>query len=94
MAETKAKKKGVFSKIVSFFRACIGEIKKITWPTAGNTTRNFGIVCLVILVAGLFIFALDLGLFKLLGLVMDMGTATDVAQAATEVAEAATQAAL
>ena len=76
MAETKAKKKGIFSKIGSFFRSCIGEIKKITWPTAANTTKNFGIVVLVILVAGLFIFALDLGLFKLLGLVMDMGTST------------------
>ncbi len=76
MAETKAKKKGVFSKIVSFFRSCIGEIKKITWPTAANTTKNFGIVVLVIVVAGLFIFALDLGLFELLGLVMDMGTSS------------------
>ncbi len=88
MAETKAKKKGIFSKIVSFFRACIGEIKKITWPTAGNTTRNFGIVCLVILVAGLFIFALDLGLHYLLGTVMEMGTAAT--EAATTVTEAAT----
>ncbi len=84
MAENKAKKKGVFSKIFSFFRACIGEIKKITWPTAGNTTRNFGIVCLVILIAGLFIFALDLGLFELLGTVMNMGTASDAVETATQ----------
>ena len=73
MAESKAKKKGVFSKIFSFFRACIGEIKKITWPTASTTTKNFGIVVLVILVAGLFIFALDRGLFYLLSLVMNTG---------------------
>ncbi len=74
MAEVKAKKKGIFSKIFSFFRACIGEIKKITWPTAGNTTKNFGVVVLVIIVAGLFIFALDMGLYELLGLVMNTGT--------------------
>ncbi len=76
MAEaTKAKaKKNIFSKMFSFFRACIGEIKKITWPTLGTTTKNFGIVVLVILIAGLFIFALDMGLYELLGLVMNTGS--------------------
>ncbi|MBQ9680664.1 MAG: preprotein translocase subunit SecE [Ruminococcus sp.] len=72
MADTK--KKGVFSKISSFFRASVGEIKKITWPTAAQTTKNFGIVVLVILVAGLFIYGLDRGLYALLNLVMSTGT--------------------
>lgn len=74
MAETKAKKKGVFSKITSFFRACLGEIKKISWPTAATTTKNFGIVVFVIIVASLLIFALDRGLYALLNLVMNTGT--------------------
>ncbi len=73
MAEAKAKK-NIFSKIFSFFRACIGEIKKISWPSALATTKNFGIVVLVIVIAGLFIFALDMGLYELLGLVMDTGS--------------------
>ena len=72
MADTK--KKNVFSKIASFFRACIGELKKITWPTVSQTTKNFGIVVLVILVAGLFIYGLDRGLYALLNLVMSTGT--------------------
>lgn len=72
MAET-TKKKGFFSKMTSFFRACVGEIKKITWPTAAQTTKNFGIVVLVIVVAGLLIFALDRGLYALLNLVMNTG---------------------
>ena len=72
MAE--AKKKGVFARIASFFRACVGEIKKITWPTAGSTTKNFGVVVLVILVAGLLIYGLDRGLYALLNLVMSTGT--------------------
>ena len=72
MAE--AKKKGVFARVSSFFRACIGEIKKITWPTVGNTTRNFGIVVVVILIAGLLIYGLDRGLYALLHLVMNTGT--------------------
>ena len=70
MAEAKAKK-NIFSKMFSFFRACVGEIKKISWPTPLATTKNFGIVVLVIVVATLFIFALDMGLFKLRELVMN-----------------------
>lgn len=73
MAEAK-KKSNVFSKIGSFFRSCVGEMKKITWPTPKNTTKNFLIVVTVILIAGLFIFALDRGLYALLNLVMATGT--------------------
>lgn len=68
-----AKKKGVFKKIGSFFRACIGEIKKITWPTAAVTTKNFLVVLVVIAVAGVLIYALDRGLYALLNLVMSTG---------------------
>ncbi len=71
MADTK--KKNVFSKMGSFFRACIGEIKKITWPTPKATTKNFFLVVVVILIAGLFIYALDRGLYALLNLVMSTG---------------------
>ena len=74
MAEAK-KKKGFFGKAASFFRSCIGEIKKITWPTVSETTKNFGIVVLVILIAGLLIYGLDRGLYALLNLVMATGTA-------------------
>ena len=71
MAE--AKKKGIFARMSSFFRACIGEIKKITWPTVATTTRNFGVVVLVIVIAGLLIYGLDRGLYALLHLVMNTG---------------------
>ncbi len=63
------KKKNVFVRIFKYLRECIGELKKITWPTFSQTTKNFGIVLLVIVVVGLFIFALDQGLYALLGLV-------------------------
>ena len=72
MADTK--KKNVFSKASSFFRSCIGEIKKITWPTPANTTKNFFVVLVVIIVSGLFIYGLDRGLYALLNLVMSTGT--------------------
>lgn len=71
MADTK--KVGFFKKTVSFFRACIGEIKKITWPTVSQTTKNFGIVVLVIVAAGLVIYGLDRLLYLALNLVMATG---------------------
>ena len=69
-----AKKKNFFGKMASFFRSCIGEIKKITWPTPATTTKNFLIVVCVIIVAGLFIYGLDRALYALLHLVMNTGT--------------------
>lgn len=65
-----AKKPSIFNKIAKYFRECKGEIKKISWPTARQTTRNFGVVLAVIVILGLFIFALDQGLYALLNLVM------------------------
>ena len=66
------KKTNVFARLFKYLRECIGELKKITWPTFSQTTKNFGIVLLVILIAGAIIFALDQGLYALLGLVMGL----------------------
>lgn len=66
----KNKKPNVFKRLFKYLVACKGELKKITWPTAKQTTKNFGIVIAVIIIVGLFIFALDQGLYALLGLVM------------------------
>lgn len=64
------KKPNVFQRLWKYLVACKGELKKITWPTPKQTTKNFFIVLGVIVIMGLFIFALDRGLFALLGLVM------------------------
>ena len=66
------KKPNVFKRLWKYLVACKGELKKITWPTPRQTTKNFFIVLAVIIIMGLFIFALDRGLFALLGLVMGM----------------------
>lgn len=63
------KKTNVFAKLLKYLRECIGELKKITWPTVSQTTKNFGVVLLVIVIAGVLIFALDQGLYALLGLI-------------------------
>lgn len=67
----KSKKQNAFQRLLKYLVACKGELKKITWPTVRQTTKNFGIVIAVIVVMGLFLFALDQGLYALLGLVMD-----------------------
>ena len=78
MAEKKAnvakanKKPNLFKRIWNYLRECKGEIKKITWTHPKTATRNFFVVLVVIIVAGLFIFALDRGLYALLDLVMNM----------------------
>jgi preprotein translocase subunit SecE len=67
----KSKKPNAFQKLVKYLVACKGELKKITWPSPKQTTKNFGIVIAVIVVMGLFLFGLDFGLHKLLSLVME-----------------------
>lgn len=60
----KKNKQNVFQKLFKYLSACKGELKKITWPSPKQTTKNFGIVIGVIVVVGLFIFGLDRGLFR------------------------------
>lgn len=64
------KKPSVFSRLAKYFRECKSEIKKIVWPTPKATFRNMGIVLIVLVVVGLFIYLLDTGLLALLGLIM------------------------
>jgi len=71
-SDKKDKKPSVFSRIAKYFRECKSEIKKIVWPTPKATFRNMGIVLVVLLVLGLFIYGLDTGLIALLKLVMDI----------------------
>lgn len=65
------KKPNIFARIAKYFRECKAEVKKITWPAPKAVFKNFGIVLVIMVVMGLFIFALDQGLFALLSLVME-----------------------
>lgn len=68
MAEKK--KMNFFQKIAKYFRECVGELKKITWPTLSQTTKNFLIVLVVVLVMGILIYGLDQGLYLVLNKIM------------------------
>lgn len=75
MADT-AKKPNIFAnagrRISKFFREIKSEIKKITWPATPTVFRNMAVTLVVIAVIGVFVFALDFGLNKLLGLIMEV----------------------
>ncbi len=68
MAEKK--KMNFFQKIAKYFRECVGELKKITWPTLSQTTKNFLIVIAVVLIMGILIYGLDQGLYFVLNKIM------------------------
>ena len=66
------KKTNIFKSIGRFFRECKSEIKKIVWPTPKAVFKNTGVVLIVIIIIGLFIFGLDTGLLNLLGTFMSV----------------------
>ena len=66
------KKTNVLGTVGQFFRECKSEIKKIMWPAPKSVFRNMGVVLVMIVLIGLFVFALDTGLLKLLGTFMNV----------------------
>jgi preprotein translocase subunit SecE len=72
MAESKLSKFNIFKHIIKFFADFKGEIKKVVWPTAPNVFRNSWVVLMSIIVIGLFVFALDTGLYLILGQIMNI----------------------
>ena len=70
--KSKDDKVSFFKNIAKFFLDCKNEIKKIVWPTPKSVFKNTGIVLVVILIIGLFVFGLDTALVNLLGLFMSV----------------------
>ncbi|MCI9273984.1 MAG: preprotein translocase subunit SecE [Clostridiales bacterium] len=72
-AEKKANKKPNFLvRAGRYLRDCKNEIKKIVWPTPKAVFRNMGVVLVMIIVIGLFIFGLDYGLTALFSTFMSI----------------------
>ena len=58
MAEEK--KGNIFKRIVRFFKDVKAELKKVTWPTKKQATKNTVVVLIFLIVIGLLVFLLDL----------------------------------
>lgn len=58
------------AKIGSFFRECVGELKKVTWPTKNDVLASVKVVIVLTLVMSIILGALDLGFSQLFRLLM------------------------
>jgi preprotein translocase subunit SecE len=61
------------SSPVEFLRQVRQEVGKVTWPTRKETTITTAMVLLMVFVAALFFFLVDVGLGHLVRLVLHIG---------------------
>ena len=62
--------KGIIEKIVQFFREVRIEIKKISWPQRNETIASTSIVIIIVLVIGLFLGIVDVGLARIIKIIL------------------------
>ncbi|MBQ3816667.1 MAG: preprotein translocase subunit SecE [Clostridia bacterium] len=71
--EVKASKSGKLTipkRIVRFFRDYKSEVKKIVWPGFKEVLKNTGIVIIMCVIVGIFIWLVDYGLGSLLNVIL------------------------
>ena len=71
--ESKGAKRTIFARIIAFFKDYKSEIKKIVWPGGRDVLKNTGIVIVICLIIGAFIWLWDFGLGQLLNLILNIG---------------------
>jgi len=62
--------KGIIEKIIQFFREVRSEIKKISWPQRNETIASTSIVIIIVLVIGLFLGIVDVGLARIIKIIL------------------------
>ncbi len=65
----KNKKPNIFKRFGAKCKDVFSELKKVSWPTFAQVVKQTGIVLAVVLVFMVVIFAFDMGLSTLLGLI-------------------------
>lgn len=68
--QSKGSKRTILKRVIGFFKDYKSEIKKIVWPGVKDVAKNTGIVLAMCLIVGAFIWLLDLGLGKLIELIL------------------------
>ncbi len=68
--ESNGAKLPILRRILNFFKDYKSEITKIVWPSRKTVIRNTVVVLIMCAVVGIYIWLLDLGLAKLLGLIL------------------------
>jgi preprotein translocase SecE subunit len=62
--------KGIIDRVVLFFREVKVEIKKISWPQRNETIASTSIVIIIVLIIGIFLGIVDVGLARLVKLIL------------------------
>ena len=70
VTQSKGAKRTILKRIIGFFKDYKSEIKKIVWPGFKDVAKNTGIVLAMCLIVGAFIWLLDLGLGKLIEIIL------------------------
>ncbi|MEA1970372.1 MAG: preprotein translocase subunit SecE [Thermodesulfobacteriota bacterium] len=60
----------MISKIKRFLREAKVELKKVTWPTPKEALASTSVVIVVVIIVSLFLGVVDLGLTKIIRLVL------------------------
>ncbi len=68
--QSKGTKRTIFKRVIAFLKDYKSEIKKIVWPGIKDVAKNTVIVLVMCLIVGAFIWLLDLGLGKLIELIL------------------------
>ncbi len=68
--QSKGSKRTIFKRVIAFVKDYKSEIKKIVWPGPRDVVKNTAIVLAMCLLVGAFIWLLDLGLGKLIELIL------------------------
>ena len=74
-SKAKDSKKKQPNKVAKYFKDLKSEFKKVVWPSKKKVINNTSVVLGSIVLMGIFVGLLDTGLFKLLQLVLNIGTA-------------------
>ena len=68
--QSKGSKRTIIKRVITFLKDYKSEIKKIVWPGPRDVVKNTAIVLAMCLLVGAFIWLLDLGLGKLIELIL------------------------
>jgi preprotein translocase subunit SecE len=70
----KDNKKKQPGKVAKYFKDLKSELKKVVWPSKKKVINNTSVVLGSIVIMGIFVGLLDAGMFKLLQVVLGLGT--------------------
>ncbi len=68
--QSKGSKRTILKRVIGFLKDYKSEVKKIVWPNVRDVAKNTVIVLVMCLIVGAFIWLLDLGLGKLIELIL------------------------